>query len=210
MKNIIDEYEVIDRIFELEKNTFDKRSEKISRIPFTLINWSSSYLDFFPYESSLNQAKTALIYKYKRESSIKNCYLDSKLIFSCDNRNNNWGSLFVEEDDNYKKSLLFVEDDDENMTLKQLKIAYIKDNKYTKVICYLNDEDDDEKSFYIYFFQYNNEKIVQITRYGFFEELSKILPVVEFYFLYSNNEVRIISKDELGEEVLIYDGQIRQ
>ncbi|MBF0715690.1 hypothetical protein [Gemelliphila palaticanis] len=210
MKNIIDEYEVIDRIFELEKNTFDKRSEKISTTPFTLINWSSSYLDFFPYESSLNQSKPALIYKDERETSIKNCYLDSKLIFSCDNRNNNWGSLFLEEYDNYKKSLLFVEDDDENMTLKQLKIAYIKANKYTKVICYLNDEDDDEKSFYIYFFQYNNEKIVQITRYGFFEGLSKILPVVEFYFLYSNNEVRIISKDELGEEVLIYDGQIRQ
>lgn len=208
MSIIKNEYEDISNIFILEKTSFKQRRKRINNMTFTSIKWSSSYIDFFPYDSMINQLKSAVIYKGERKTSIKNCYLDSKLIFACNNERENWGSLFIEYDDKSKKSLLFVEDDNENMTLQQLRVAYFQNNRYDRVLSYINDEDNDEESLIIDLFKYdNNDNITKITRYGFFKEKSNILPVREFNFLYTDNKMRILAKDELGKEIFIYEGK---
>lgn len=208
MSIIKNEYEDISNIFILEKTSFKQRRKRINNMTFTSIKWSSSYIDFFPYDSMINQLKSAVIYKGERKTSIKNCYLDSKLIFSCNNERENWGSLFIEYDDKSKKSLLFVEDDNENMTLQQLRVAYFQNNRYDRVLSYINDEDNDEESLIIDLFKYdNNDNITKIIRYGFLKEKSNILPVREFNFLYTDNKMRILAKDELGKEIFIYEGK---
>lgn len=208
MSIIKNEYEDISNIFILEKTSFKQRRKRINNITFTSIKWSSSYIDFFPYDSMINQLKSAVIYKGERKTSIKNCYLDSKLIFACNNERENWGSLFIEYDDKSKKSLLFVEDDNENMTLQQLRVAYFQNNRYDRVLSYINDEDNDEESLIIDLFKYdNNDNITKIIRYGFLKEKSNILPVREFNFLYTDNKMRILAKDELGKEIFIYEGK---
>lgn len=208
MSIIKNEYEDISNIFILEKTSFKQRRKRINNMTFTSIKWSSSYIDFFPYDSMINQLKSAVIYKGERKTSIKNCYLDSKLIFACNNERENWGSLFIEYDDKSKKSLLFVEDDNENMTLQQLRVAYFQNNRYDRVLSYINDEDNDEESLIIDLFKYdNNDNITQIIRYGFLKEKSNILPVREFNFLYTDNKMRILAKDELGKEIFIYEGK---
>lgn len=208
MSIIKNEYEDISNIFILEKTSFKQRRKRINNMTFTSIKWSSSYIDFFPYDSMINQLKSAVIYKGERKTSIKNCYLDSKLIFACNNERENWGSLFIEYDDKSKKSLLFVEDDNENMTLQQLRVAYFQNNRYDRVLSYINDEDNDEESLIIDLFKYdNNDNITKIIRYGFLKEKSNILPVREFNFLYTDNKMRILAKDELGKEIFIYEGK---
>lgn len=208
MSIIKNEYEDISNIFILEKTSFKQRRKRINNMTFTSIKWSSSYIDFFPYDSMINQLKSAVIYKGERKTSIKNCYLDSKLIFACNNERENWGSLFIEYDDKSKKSLLFVEDDNENMTLQQLRVAYFQNNRYDRVLSYINDEDNDEESLIIDLFKYdNNDNITKIIRYGFLKEKSNILPIREFNFLYTDNKMRILAKDELGKEIFIYEGK---
>jgi|SRR5690554_506020 len=207
MKN---EYDEIIEIFKLEKQSFEKRKEKIENISITSKNWSSSYLDFFPYSSIINQLKPAVIYKEEKIPSIKNYYLKDELIFACNNENESWGSLFIEYDDKSKKSFLFVENDDEDMVLQQLNIAYVQDKKYDKILSYVNDEDNDEESLTVDLFEYDEyDNIKKIIRYGFFEEKSNILPVREFDFSYTENKVKIFAKDDLGKILLIYDGKKR-
>lgn len=211
MSIIKNEYEEVSNIFILEKTSFKQRRKRIDKIIFTSIKWSSSYIDFFPYDSVINQLKSAVIYKGERKTSIKNCYLDSKLIFACNNERENWGSLFIEYDDKSKKSLLFVEDDNGNMTLQQLRVAYFQNNRYDRVLSYINDEDNDEESLTVDLFKYDNkENITKIIRHGFFEEKSNVLPVREFNFLYIDNKVRIFAKDEFGKETFIYEGKKKQ
>ncbi|WP_152513862.1 RHS repeat-associated core domain-containing protein, partial [Treponema pedis] len=57
------EYEDVIEIFKLEKESFEKKKKRIDNISITSKNWSSSYLDFFPYDSVINQLKRAIIYK---------------------------------------------------------------------------------------------------------------------------------------------------
>lgn len=208
MSLINKEYTEISNIFELEKTSFKQRREMMNNTTFSSIKWSSSYLDFFPFDSVINQLRPAVFYKGEKKTSIKNCYSDCKLIFACNNERENWGSLFIEYDDNSKKSLLFVEDDNENMALQQLRIAYFQNNRYERVLSYIKDEDNDEESLIVDLFKYDNKgNITKIIRHGFFEEQSKILPVREFNFTYVENKVSIFAKDEIGKEVLIYQGK---
>ena len=202
------EYENIVNIFILEKASFNQKRKRMNNITSTSTKWSSSYMDFFPYDSVINQLRPAVIYRGETKTSIKNCYLDSKLIFACNNERENWGSLFIEYDDRSKKSLLFVEDDNENMTLQQLRVAYFQNNRYDKVLSYINDEDNDEESLIIDLFKYDNEdNVIKITRYGFCEEKSNTLPFREFNFLYIDDKVKIFAQDESGKETLIYEGK---
>lgn len=171
MSIIKNEYENIRNIFILEKASFKQKRERMNNIAFTSIKWSSSYLDFFPYDSVINQLRPAVIYKRETKTSIKNCYLNSKLIFAYNNERENWGSLFIEYDDRSKKSLLFVEDDDENMTLQQLKVAYFQNNRYDRVLSYINDVENGEESLIIDLFKYDNKgNITKVIRHGFLKK----------------------------------------
>lgn len=197
------EYEYISNLFLLEKTSFKQKRKRINNTIFTSIKWSSSYMDFFPYDSAINQLRPAVIYKGETKPSIRNCYLDNKLIFACNNERENWGSLFIEYDNRSKTSFLFVEDNNENMTLQQLRVAYFQNNRYDRVLSYINDEDNNEESLIVDLFKYNNEgNVSKIIRSGFFEAKSNILPIREFNFSYIDSKVRIFVKDESGKEIL--------
>lgn len=202
------EYEDVIEIFKLEKESFEKKKKRVDNISITSKKWSSSYLDFFPYDSVINQLKRAVIYKVETKISIKNCYLEDRLIFACNNENENWGSLFIEYNDRSKISFLFAENDSEDMTLQQLRIAYFQNNRYDKVLSYINDEDNDEESLIIDLFKYDDDDITKIIRYGFWEEKSNILPVREFDFSYTDaTKVKISATDKLGRKILVYNGK---
>ncbi|WP_423740480.1 hypothetical protein V8245_04150 [Flavobacterium columnare] len=208
MSIIEKEYEEIIRVFKSDKNSFIQRKEQIKNTLITPVNWSSSYLDFYPYSSIINQLEPAKIYKKEKTPSIKNFYLKDELIFACNNENESWGSLFIDYNKKNKKSLLFVENNDEEMVLQELKVAYFKDNIYEKVLSYVNSEDDDEESLTIDLFEYDsNDNIQKIVRYGFFEEKINILPIREFDFSYNNNGVKIFANDEKHKNLLIYEGK---
>lgn len=207
MSIIKKEHDEIVRIFKLEKNSFMQRKEEIESTLVTSINWSSSYLDFYPYSSVINQLKPATIHKDEKTPSITNLYLKDKLIFACNNENESWGSLFIDYGE-INKYLLFVEHDEE-MALQELKIAYFKDKKYTKVLSYLNSDDDDEESLTIDLFEYNsNNNIQKIIRRGFFEKKNNVLPVREFNFSYNGDSVKIFASDDQRKNLIIYDGKI--
>ncbi len=130
------------------------------------------------------------------------------MIFACNNENENWGSLFIEYNHRSKISFLFAENDSEDMTLQQLRIAYFQDNRYDKVLSYINDEDNDEESLIIDLFKYDDDDITKIIRYGFWEEKSNILPVREFDFSYTDDtKVKISATDKLGKKILVYNGK---
>lgn len=209
--SIIDNaYETISHLFLLEKTSFKQKRKRMDNMSFTSIKWSSSYMDFFPYDSAINQLKPAVIYKGERKTSIKNCYVDDKLLYACHNERENWGSLFIEYDDQCKKSLLFVGDDIQNMALQQLKIAYFQNHRYDRVLSYIKAESDETESLFIDLFEYDNEaNIIKMIRQGFFGERSKVMPMRTFNFVYQDNQVRIFTKDLLGKDVLIHEGKKR-
>lgn len=72
-----------------------------------------------------------------------------------------------------------------NRCEQQLRIAYLQNNKYDKVLSYIKDENNDEESLIIDLFEYYNDDITKIIRFGFWEERSNILPVREFDFSYT-------------------------
>ena len=208
MEIIKKDYEEVYNIFVLEKESFKQRKELVDNIVFTSIKWSSSYIDFFPYESVINQLKPAVFYRKEKKTSIKNCYLDDKLIFACNNERENWGSLFIENDIKSKKLFLFVENDNGDMTLQQVKVAHYQSNRCTKAVSYINDENNDEETLIIDLFKYDNrENTIKIIRHGFYEEKKNILPIIEFDFTYIDNTVKIFAKEKLCKKTLIYEGK---
>ena len=107
--------------------------------------------------------------------------------------------------DNNKVSFLFAENDSEDMPLQQLRIAYFQNNRYDKVLSYINDE---EESLIIDLFKYDEDEITKIVRYGFWEEKSNILLVREFDFSYTDTtKVKISATDKVGKEILFYKGK---
>lgn len=208
MSLIIDsEYGHIINVFNIEKASFEKRKSTIEELQLTSVNWSNAYLDFFPYNSIIDQLKPAVIYKEAKPASIKNHYAGSQLLYAVNNENEAWGTVFVDYADDMKKWLLFVENDDEEMVLQLIKIAYFENGKYTKAVSYLNDEDADEETLIIDFFEYHADEFKTINRYGFYEEPSKILPDQEFSFSYDNNLVEVCATDSSGKKVSIYKGK---
>nr|WP_121271776.1 hypothetical protein [Pedobacter schmidteae] len=206
---IKNEYDRVVDAFNVEKKSFGKRRDSINSVTFSSINWSSAYLDFYPYSSATNQLKPATIYKEEKPASIKNCYLEGELVFACHSENENWGTVFIDYGINSKKWMLFSENDDEEMVLRQLKIACFENNKYVKVVSYLNDEDAEEETLTIDLFEYGSDnQISKIKRCGFFEEATNLLHVREMNFLYNGNKVQIYEKDKQGKEQLIYNGKI--
>ena len=207
MSIVKSEYENIIGLFESEKNSFETRKTTVDNIPITSKNWSSSYLDFFNYDSAINQLKESVIFKEETKISIKNYYFENQLIFSCNNENEKWGSLFLEYNDRNKKSFLFVENDDEEMALQQLRVAYFHNNRYDKVLSYINDGDNHEEFLFIDQFEYDNADITKIVRYGFWEEKSNILPIREFEFSYIGAKVKIVATNQSGKKILVYNGK---
>lgn len=211
MSIIESEYRDVVDLFNQNEKTFIKRKEKMKKISFSKINWSDSYLDFTIYDSIINQLEKAKIFSEEKLDSIKNHFFDNKLVYCYKNKNENWGSIFIDYFTDYKVWHLFVENDDDEMILQQLKIAYHKNNRITKKVFYLRDVDADEETFMIDFFNYGKDNQLEyIVRNGFYEEKSITLPERKLIFDYDNEKVKIYSEQKINTEVkkhLIYNGK---
>jgi|GEM_PF-3999706 len=151
MSIIEQEYKNITKVFNMEKDSFKERKDESKNIVFSSINWSNTFLDFFPYESVLKQLKPPIIYKEEKLASIKNHFLNDKLIFAFKNENEKWATAFVDYEDTSKRWVKFLENyESEIMFLQQLQIAYFKNNRYEKVVWYMNDQNDGEESMCVY------------------------------------------------------------
>ncbi|WP_299888213.1 hypothetical protein [uncultured Lacinutrix sp.] len=205
------EYKKIVEIFEQHEKSFKERKEKMNTIPFSKTNWSNSYIDFTTYESIINQLKPPKVFEKEKMASIKNHYVNDKLIYSFNKENENWGSVFVDYDNDNTKWLLFSENYDDEMVLQQLKIAYYQNNRIIKKIFYLSDKDAEEETLMVDLFNYNkDDKLDSIIRNGFYEMKATVLPERKISFEYGNSKVKIYSTQEIAGDVkkqLIYEGK---
>ncbi len=212
---IQDEHKKIVEIFQQHEKSFSDRKQKIEVVAFSKINWSDSYLSFTPYDAIINQLEVAKIFKNEKPDSIKNHFFEDKLVYSYKTKNQNWGSIFIDYQNNYDLWLLFVENYDDEMMLQQLKLAYHQNNRITKKIFYLFDKDAEEETLMVDLLKYNKEgKLECIVRNGFYEVVTNVLPERKISFIYENEKVSIYSEQEIGNDLrrqLIYDGkELRQ
>lgn len=210
MKN---EHQKVTDIFEKNSKSFASRKEKMNTVSFSKINWSDSYLDFIPYSSAIDQLEQPKVYNEEKTASIQNHFLDDKLVYSFRNENENWGTIFIDyENDNTIKWFLFSENYDDEMVLQQLKIAYYNNDRVEKVLSYLMDEDEDEETFMLDCYNYSEEgKLENIIRNGFYEMESNILPERKLSFEYNEERtVKIHSEQKTAGGIkknLIYSGK---
>ncbi len=211
MQMIISEYKKIVDVFEQHSKSFEERKEKINTISFSKMNWSNSFLDFIPYSSIINQLNPPKIFEKEKLTSIKNHFINDRLIYSFHNENENWGSVFVDYEKGNTKWLLFSENYEDKMVLQQLKVVYYQSDKITKALSYIVDEDAEEETFIIDLFKYNKEnKIESIVRNGFYEIKVNILPERKISFFYHNDKVKIYSTQEIAGNIkkqIIYEGE---
>ncbi|MGY3793367.1 hypothetical protein [uncultured Aquimarina sp.] len=202
----------IRHVFKNNLGSFNERKEQIKSVSFSKINWSDSYLDFTPYSSAIDQLEQPKVYNEEKTASIQNHFLNNKLVYSFRNENENWGTVFIDyEDDNTIKWYLYLENYDHDIVLHQVKIAYYNNDRVEKVLSYLMDED--EETFMLDCYNYSEKgKLETITRNGFYEMESNILPERKFYFEYNEHKkVKIHSQQNIANEIrrnLIYDGEI--
>lgn len=211
------EYEKIKNVYSKNKHSFQERIDNVNLDTFTSVNWSDTFLDFSGYESIFNQLKKIKTYDEEKESTIKNYFLDNKLVYSVNNENYKWGSAFIDYDSGCHIWLLFVENIDDEMILRQLRIKYFDNNKVVKSSFYLYDddyEDDIEETFMSDDYEYDsNNNLIRITRNGFYQNVEKILPPRIFSFEYEGKKMKIFSTQNKFEgdpapTSIIYEGKI--
>jgi hypothetical protein len=211
MSLIDKEYKKVKDVYKLNKKTFKERKENIKNLSFDKVNWSSSYLDFFQYEYEFNQLKPPQVSSKIDTLTIQNNFIDNNLIYSFNKQNENWGFIFVDYNDDFHGWFLFVENDDDKMVLQQLKLKYFENNRISNVLMYNVDEDLEEESLFVDSYVYHNDLVSKIYRNGFYEEKKRILPQREFSFIYEDDKVKIISRQEVlnGEirELKIFEGR---
>lgn len=212
--SIIDkEYKNVKEVYKLNKKTFKVRKEYVKNLSFDKVNWSGSYLEFFSYEYEFNQLKPPQVSSEIDTLTIQNNFIDNNLIYSFNKQNENWGCIFIDYNDDFHGWFLFVENDDDKMVLQQLKLKYFENNRISKLLMYNVDEDLEEESLFIDTYEYQNDLVSTIYRNGFYEEKTRILPQREFSFIYDDDKVKIISRQEVLngkiKEVKIFEGQKR-
>jgi len=211
------DYDKVKEIYSLNRNTYKQRKEKIDFNAFTKINWSDAYLDFAPFNSIFNQLKKIRIYDEEKPSTIKNHFIDDKLIYAVHSENYLWGSVFIDYHKDYNIWLLFSENIDEEVDVRQVKINYFDNGRLSKSVFYGFDDDDDdeiEETFMVYNYEYDMEdNLVRVIRNGFYQNIEKILPPIIFSFEYEGNKMKIMATQEKFEgdpspTSVIYNGKI--
>jgi hypothetical protein len=208
-----EDYKSIINLFDQNKELFGKRKNESNAITFSKINWSETFLDFTPFESIFNQMKTPKVFSEEKIPSVKNHFINEKLFYSFDVENENWGTVFIDYNENYNHYFRYDENFDDEMVLRQLKLIYFNNQKISKSIFYLFNDDTDEETFMVDLYEYNEDNTYKlITRNGFYHEKSKVMDTREFIFSYNDSKMQILSKQKLinGDisEVKIYDGSI--
>ncbi len=133
------EYRDVMNIFQSNEKTFKRRKERIKHMAFSKICWSETYLDFVPYDCAIsyNQKRSPRIYKEKGINPIKNHFYEDKVVYSCNDNNENWGSVFIDYNNDYTAWFLFVMNNDEEMMLQQLRLRFHQNGKITKTVSYV-------------------------------------------------------------------------
>lgn len=215
--SIVDDYKKIIEVFSSNRLSYTERMDKLCFKLFTTINWSDTFLDFFKYESILNQLKKKKIYAIEKASTVKNHFIDDKLIYSVNNDNFKWGAVFVDYEVNYSIWLFFSENINEEMDLRQIKINSFEGDRICKTLFYhYNDDFDDDikETFMVYNYEYDvDEKLVSIIRNGFYQNANKIAPPIVFSFEYDRNKVKVIAtqekfKGDPSPTSIIFNGKI--
>jgi hypothetical protein len=176
------EYDFIKKLFDDNLKKYKKHYNIFDKIDNYEINWSHSFIDFYPFSSIMNGYKPSVLYKTK-PAPIKNNNIfeyrikNKEIYYSYNESCKEWGSEFYIDDEQSNKMRLFYENqnEEEKMLLSQLDYKVMDGNIVKKVYCYMYDPDMDEETFYIFEYFYNQEKINEILRFNYFDEGSKII-----------------------------------
>ena len=206
MQKMDEVYQCITEIFQAEVDTFAQRRHQIQAIAYSSCHWSNAWLNFFPYESALQQLPAIKIYPTEKVSSIRNHYCADQLVFACHSDHESWGCVFVEDEQTHKKWMKFIENEAGEIRLQHLKVMYLKDNRCGQVISYSLDQDEDEESLAVYDYVYLDNKLQYIEKHGFYQSKAKILPVQKYELSIHTDQVHIHTKDHRGMQSLIYRG----
>jgi len=193
-------------LFEKHYDLFEKHYNDMVAIENYKTLWSSSYLDFHPYQSEMGQAIPAKIYKKKPTNlsdKILNRFKEDEIYYSCRYGKEFWGSVFYFYDNVNKVRLLYV-DNKNKMVLSQIDYLNINNLHINKRLFYMRDSREKE-TFYADDYLYNDNSIIElIVRNGYYNGTSNILPERTFRFNFEGSEIKIFSKQQK------LDGEIKE
>lgn len=189
----------IKKEFKRNAHLFEYYLKRINSIKEYKSIWSDSYLDFMPFDSEISQLQKPKIFNRKPKNltgKIETRFENENIFYAVRCENYKWGTIFYLSSSNEKLSLFYTEDDEEEvMVLQQVKILFHKSNKVEKSLFYMKDNMDDEETFMIFNYNYNNEKqIVSVERNGYYENSENVLPTISYHFEYKNEGMKIFSK----------------
>lgn len=206
------EYEIMKDVYSKNKESFQQRIENINLDAFTNINWSDTFLDFYPYESIFSGFKPLKV--SKKEKAIENYFINNQLLYSVKKKNYKWGSAFIDYYGDHNIWLLFVESYHDHMNLDQVKINFFNENKQiTKTLTYVFREKTSTETFMIYSYEYD-DNLISVTREGFYNKIDAILPTLKFTFEYDDKKMKITAHqskfvgDTLPTTTVMYNGKI--
>lgn len=192
------DYEMIVKIFEEYRSSYNVLHNQVEDVENETIIWSNSYLEIYPYQYELNQLPKPKIYKKEpksKEGIIVNKLKNNELYFSYNAENKGWGSSFIINETEKKISLGFESNRAGEMVLSQVYYIIYEGSVIEKRLLYTRDDDTNEETFMVDRYSYNDNSTVHtIIRDGFFGEKIKILSTRTFRFEYENGDVRIYSK----------------
>lgn len=213
-----EDYVKIKEFYSLNKVTYQKRIDQINLNEVGKINWSDTFLDFSGYESIFSQLKKIKLYDKEKPSTVKNYFFNDLLIYSVNNDNYRWGSVFVDYQLEHNIWLLFSENINDEIVLRQVKIKNLdREKRVNRLSTYLyNDdfEDEIEETFMIDEYEYDlNGNLIRIIRKGFYQNNTKEIPIRLFSFEYEENKMKIYSTQDKSRRdscstSIIYDGKI--
>jgi hypothetical protein len=177
-----EEFDFVKQKFNDNLKKYKKHYNVFEKIDNYEINWSHSYIDFFPYESAMDGFKPAILYKNKpkpnKDSSIiENRIKANEIYYSYNESHKEWGSEFYFTDEQNNKIRMYYENqnEEEKMLLSQLYYKIMDGKIVKKVYCYMHDPDMDEETFYIFEYYYEEENLKKIIRLDYFDKGSEIV-----------------------------------
>ena len=188
----------IKNLFDKHYDLFEKHYNDMVSIKTYKTIWSSSYPDFYPYQSEMGQTTAAKIYKKKPadlSDKILNKFSEDEIYYSCRYGKESWGSVFYFYNKANKVKLLFVENKNK-MVLSQVDYLAIDNLFINKRLFYMRDSREKE-TFYIDKYSYDEKNIIAlIVRNGYYNGFSNILPERTFRFNFDDSAVKIFSKQQ--------------
>jgi hypothetical protein len=177
-----DDFDFIKEKFTENFKIYKKHFTHFEKINNYETKWSYSYIDFYPYDSTMSGYNPPKLYNNnpvldKDKTIIQNRFLNNEIYYAFNYFHKEWGSEFFFTDEKNNKIRLFYENqnDEEKILLSQLEYKIMENDIVDKVYSYMYDPDMEEETFYVFKYFYNFGKIAKIIRSDYFNIFPEII-----------------------------------